>query len=258
MASVQGGHPHPAEKGRRPQRKGWNWGTFPDNSSSPQVVSPSEVTPLTWKVGPPNRHSVRFLPTRLLLLVEGVPPVIPQPLLGRGPHGCACTSPFPWGSSAKELYGGGGGWGQEPWESSICAEGLRGSWQNLHSNTPTSSPRTRPALLQARRQFRGDPVGSARWRPRKGRPTPRPLPCPQRQDPPLPSAHTEGTGRPLLAASSRATLPRGPRGWAGGRGCGRGSGNNGWDGEGLWAGSGWGCGRGSDIVGWEGLWAGLW
>ena len=98
------------------------------------------------------------------------------------------------------------GVGQEPWESSICAEGLRGSWQNLHPNTPTSSPRTRPALLQARRRFRGDPVGSARWRPRKGRPTPRPLPCPQRQDPPLPSAHTEGTGGPLLAASSRATV----------------------------------------------------
>lgn len=122
----------------------------------PQVVSPSEVT-LDMESGAPQPTLSQVLTNPSAPGGRGAP-ATPPPLLGCGARGGAGTPPFPWASSAKELCGGGGGWRQEPWESGICAEGLRGSRQNLHSSTPC----THSALLQARRRFRGDPVGSAR------------------------------------------------------------------------------------------------
>lgn len=103
MASMQGRTPLPAEKGSPRRKEGRNFGHFL-TIPLPKFVSPSEVT-LDMESGAPNRPPVRFLPTRLLLLVEGRP-CDPTATLGvMAPLGVQAPL-LPWASSAKELCGG--------------------------------------------------------------------------------------------------------------------------------------------------------
>lgn len=196
--ACRGGQPHPAEKGRRPRRKGWNWGTFPDNSSCPRL-SPQQRSPPGMESGVPQPTLSQVLTNPSAPAGRRGAPVAPQPLLGRGTHGGACTSPFPGGPRLRSYVGGGEGGGRNPGKVASVLRGGRGPVAEpppQHSNIlPTHTPR--PPAGAGPRTPSGISTVAAREGPAYSTASPV-------QESLLPSAHTEGTGRALLRVSSCA------------------------------------------------------
>lgn len=241
--ACRGGHPLPAEKGGRPRRKGRNWGTFPDNSTPPRS-SPHQRSPLTWKVGPPNRHSVRFLPTRLLLLVEGAPLRPHRHSWGVAPLGVQAPLLSPGRPRLRSYAGEEEGGGRSPGKAASVLRGCGGpgriSSPAPHAHTP---PSCRRGGGSAETQWGQHGRGHGRAGllhglscAHRGKTLPCPQPTRRERDARCwlshPCHQARGAGQVGGAVGGALVMLHGV-----GRGCGR-------DGEGLW---GW----------WVGLWAWL-
>lgn len=99
---------------------------------------------MTWKVGPPNRHSVRFLPTRLLL-VEGAPLRPRHHSWGVAPVGVRAPLLSPGRPRLRSYAGEEEGGGRSPGKAASVLRGCGGpgriSTPAPHAHTPPSCRR---------------------------------------------------------------------------------------------------------------------